>query len=84
MYYTQDHDPMYNTHTQSRDPAYNTHTQSRDPAYNTHTQSRDPAYNTHTQSQKCIRRVRMSNFGGLSVPAKEVMKKFAFISLSYL
>ena len=69
MYYTQDHDPAYNTHTWSRDPAYNTHIQSC-----------DPAYNTHTQSQKCIRGVRMSNFGGLSVPVKEVMKKFAFIS----
>ena len=84
MYYTKDHDPAYDTHARSRDPAYNTHTQSRDPAYNTHTQSCDPPYNTHTQSQKCIRRVRMSIFGALSVPGKEVLKKFAFISLLYL
>ena len=83
MYYTQDHDPAYNTHTRSRDPGYNTHMQSHDPEYNTHTQSSDPAYNTHTLSQKCIRRVRMSNFGGLSVPVKEVMKKFVYISLLY-
>ena len=27
--------------------------------------------------------IRMSNFGGLSVPVKEVMKAFAFISLLY-
>ena len=51
------------------------HTQSRDPAYNTHPQSRDPAYNTHTQSQNCIRRVRMSNFGGLSVPVKGTVSR---------
>ena len=44
MYYTQNHDPVYDTHTWSRDPAYNTHMQSRDPTYNTHTQSCDPAY----------------------------------------
>jgi len=94
MYYTQDHDPAYNTHMWSRDPAYSTHTQSRDPAYNTHTrshdptynmhtQSHDPAYNTHTKSQKCIRGVKMSNFGGLSVPVKEVMKKIVSMSLLY-
>ena len=72
MYYTRSHDPVYNTHTRSRDPASNTHTQSC-----------DPAYNTHTQSQKCKRGVRMSNFGGLSVPVKEAMNKFVFISLLY-
>ena len=59
------------------------YTQDHDPAYNTHAQSRDPAYNTHTQSQKCIHGVRMTNFGGLSVPVKEVMNKFVFISLLY-
>ena len=59
------------------------HTQDHDPVYNMHMQSPDPAYNTHTQSQKCIGRVRMSNFGGLSVPVKEVMKKFVSISLLY-
>ena len=85
MYYSQDHDPAYNAHMRSHDLAQNTHTRSRDPAYNTHTQSRDPAYNTHKQSQKCICRVRMSNFGGLwlSVPVKEVMKKIVSISLLY-
>ena len=67
-------------YTQSRDPGYNMYTRSRDPAYNMYMRSRDPAYNTHTQGQKCIHRVRMSNFGGLSVPVKEVMTKFAFIS----
>ena len=59
------------------------YTQDHDPAYNMHARSCDPAYNMHTQSQKCIRGVRMSNFGGLSVPVKEVMKKFVFISLLY-
>ena len=70
MYYTQDHDPVYNTYTRSCDSAYNTPMQSH-----------DPVYNTHTQSQKCICGVRMSNFGGLSVPVKEVLKKFAFIKV---
>ena len=65
---------------QDHDPANNTYTRSPDPAYNKHTHSHDPAYNTNTQSQKCIRGVRMSKFGGLSVPVKEVLKKFAFIS----
>ena len=83
MYYTQDHDPAYNTHTWSCHHTYNTHSQSSDPAYNMPKQSHDPAYNTQTQSQKCIRGVRMSNFGGLSVPVQEVMKKFAFISLLF-
>ena len=53
---------------------HDTYTGSRDPAYNMHTQSHDPVYNMHMQSQKCIRKVRMSNFGGLSVPVKEVIK----------
>ena len=73
MYYTQDHDSAYNTHTRSRDPAYNMHTQSR-----------DPEYNTHTQSQKCILGVRMSNFGGLSVPVKRSNEKNCFHKLVVL
>ena len=72
MYYTKYHDPAYNTHMRSCDPAYNMYMQSH-----------DPAYNTHTQSLKCILGVRMSNFGGLSVPVKEVMQKIISISLLY-
>ena len=83
MYYARSRDPAYNTDTQSHDPVYNMLTQSHDPAYNMHMKSRDSAYKTHTQSQKCIHGVKMSNFGDLSVPVKEVMKKFVFISLLY-